>query len=272
MQTGRKSVQSSKRDVESQLRRRKKASEKDRSVTIPTKKSKKPRNQSETSKSTNVRPNVSSEGNNIESEDGRLVIDETQGSTIDSRAARAARAARRAARGSKECQVSNVSSEGNKNDESVTTEDLPATDETKEVDPIQEAKMVREEMVELKAKMDEAARRAKEESEKKLAEMKAQAAKRKAERKAKQEERLRQMEAEKESSSENSDSASVNAHENIEHLEGSKNTKESSSDEFSSSSSSNSSSDSSDSEDEDKHNSKTISFNFNYFSKGGLNK
>ena len=123
------------------------------------------------------------------------------------------------ARRSEEWQVSNVSSEGNKNeveseDESDTPEDRLVIDETPEVDPMLEAKMVREEMAELKAKMDEEGRRAEEESKKKLAEMKAQAAKRKAERKAKQEERRRQMEAEKESSSGESDSTLVNAHEN----------------------------------------------------------
>ena len=123
------------------------------------------------------------------------------------------------ARRSEEWQVSNVSSEGNKNeaeseDESDTPEDRLVIDETSEVDPIQEAKMARQEMAELKAKMDEEARRAEEESKKKLAEMKAQAAKRKAERKAKQEERRRQMEAEEESSSGESDSTLVNAHEN----------------------------------------------------------
>ena len=125
------------------------------------------------------------------------------------------RASRATARRSEEWQVSNVSSEGNKNedveDESATTEDRLVIDETLEVDPIQEAKRVREEMAELKAKMDEEGRRAEEESKKKLAEMKAQAAKRKAERKAKQEERRRQMEAEEESSSGESDSTLVNS-------------------------------------------------------------
>ena len=137
-------------------------------------------------------------------------MDRSSGSTRASRARR-----------SEEWQVSNVSSEGNKNeveseDESDTPEDKLVIDETSEVDPMQEAKRVREEMAELKAKMDEDGRRAEEESKKKLAEMKAQAAKRKAERKAKQEERRRQMEAEKESSSGESDSTLVNAHENDE--------------------------------------------------------
>jgi len=137
-------------------------------------------------------------------------LDRSSGSTRASRARR-----------SEEWQVSNVSSEGNKNeveseDESDTPEDKLVIDETSEVDPMQEAKRVREEMAELKAKMDEDGRRAEEESKKKLAEMKAQAAKRKAERKAKQEERRRQMEAEKESSSGESDSTLVNAHENDE--------------------------------------------------------
>ena len=125
------------------------------------------------------------------------------------------RASRAAARRSEEWQVSNVSSEGNKNEDveesSDTTEDRLVIDETEEVDPIQEAKRVREEINELKAKMDEEAKRSEEESKKKLAEMKEQAAKRKAERKAKQEERRRQLEAEEESSSGESDSTLVNA-------------------------------------------------------------
>ena len=114
------------------------------------------------------------------------------------------RASRAAARRSEEWQVSNVSSEGNKNEdaeESSVTTDRLVIDETEEVDPIQEAKRVREEINEMKAKMDEEAKRSEEESKKKLAEMKEQAAKRKAERKAKQEERRRQLEAEEESSS-----------------------------------------------------------------------
>ena len=131
-------------------------------------------------------------------------MDRSSGSTRASRARR-----------SEEWQVSNVSSEGNKNeveseDESDTPEDKLVIDETSEVDPMQEAKRVREEMAELKAKMDEDGRRAEEESKKKLAEMKAQAAKRKAERKAKQEERRRQMEAEKESSSGESENSLEN--------------------------------------------------------------
>ena len=123
--------------------------------------------------------------------------------------------------GSDSSRLSNVSSERNKNeveseDESDTAEDRLAIDESSEVDPMQEAKMVREEMAELKAKMDEEGRRAEEESKKKLAEMKAQAAKRKAGRKAKQEELRRQMEAEKEVSSGDSNSTLVNTLENNE--------------------------------------------------------
>ena len=83
---------------------------------------------------------------------------------------------RATARRSEEWQVSNVSSEGNKNeveseDESDTPEDRLVIDEASEVDPMEEAKKVREEMAELKAKMDEEGRRAEEESKKKLAEM-----------------------------------------------------------------------------------------------------
>ena len=123
------------------------------------------------------------------------------------------RASRATARRSEEWQVSNVSSEGNKNedveDESATTEDRLVIDETLEVDPIQEAKRVREEMAELKSKMDEEGRREEEELKKKLAEMKAQAAKRKAERKAKQEERRRVMEAEVDSDGSNGSNDNV---------------------------------------------------------------
>ena len=114
---------------------------------------------------------------------------------------------------------SNVSSEGNKNEDgsedesedgSDSSEDRYVIDETPKNDPMQETEMVREEMAELKAKMDEVGRRVEEESKKKLAGMKAQAAERKAERKAKQEERRRQMEAEKESSSGESENSLEN--------------------------------------------------------------
>jgi hypothetical protein len=116
------------------------------------------------------------------------------------------------ARRSEEWQVSNVSSVANKNEDveedSDSTEDKLVIDESQEIDPIQEAKKTREEIAELKAKMDEEEKRLEEESKKKLAELKAQAAQRKAVRKAKQEEKRRKLEEE---SSGESDSTLVNA-------------------------------------------------------------
>ena len=192
--------------------------------------------------------------------------------------------------------------EGNKNvveseDESDNPGDRLVIAEPAEVDPMQEAKMVREEMAELKAKMDEAGRRAEEESKKKLAELKAQAAKRKAERKTKQEERRRQMEAEKESSSGESDNTSVNAHENDEDPENTlindktvtieqKNPKRRSmasipvpnleSENPGQTPSSNTTSNCIESSplerDEDGHDANFITLSFNHFSLGGLNK
>ena len=209
-----------------------------------------------------------------DSTEDRLVIDESKKNAQKdkladlNRSSGSIRASTRATvRRSEEWQVSNVSSEGNKNEDleegSDTTEDELVTDETEEVDPIQEAKRIREEINEMKAKMDEEAKRSEEKSKKTLAEMKAKAAQRKEERKAKQEERRRQIEAEE------SDGTTSEAEENASNTSSTTNNLTSSASSplhavpsppaprFS---------------DEDGHTESDIEFNFNYFSKGGLNK